>query len=904
MKDYKFDPSLNILYKESNNLDYFFYPKTVAVIGASERENSVGRVLFENLINEKNDIEIFAINPKRDKILGYKSYKSIKDIDKKIDLVVIATPAKIVPSIVQECEEARVHAAVIVSAGFKESGEKGLSLEKEIKKNKKKVRIIGPNCLGVMNPWVNLNATFAAKDAMKGNIAFISQSGALGTAVLDWSIKEKIGFSAFVSIGSMIDVNWGDLINYFGNDKNTRCILMYMENISEPRNFLSTAREVALTKPIILIKAGKTQESAKAAKSHTGALIGSDEVVLNAALKRVGVLRVDSIEELFSMAEILSKQPLAKGPHLAIVTNAGGPGVIATDSLILSNAKLAKLQEQTMEELNSFLPSAWSHNNPVDILGDATAELYEKTIKALMKDSKVDGILAILTPQFMTNPTQVAKIMKNFHNEKKPIFGSWMGADSVQEGRDILASFNIADFEYPDLACAAFANMWSYSENLKEIYETHKPSKKASLLANNENQSKIVSEIISNALGEKRVILTEEESKDILNAYQIPAVQAFIAKNEKQAVELAKKIGFSVVLKLYSKNITHKSDVEGVKLNLKTEKEVKEAFKEIYQSLLDRGLERDFDGVSVQSMIKQKGYELILGSFVDSQFGPAILFGSGGELVEVINDKAISLPPLTKNLAMKMIKKTKIYNALKGFRDKKAIDFEKLSDILINFSNLLSAHPQIKECDINPILASDNGIIALDARIILYEPNVNPIKQAIRAYPSIYVQDIELKNKEKITIRPIHPEDENDIKDFYKEVSQKSLRERYLKTLHYDELIAHERLIRICYIDYDREITLVAKDSKNAIAAIARFSKIKDSNDAFFSLLVKDSWHNKGLGTKLLESIISIARAEKIDYLISQMFEDNHSMEVLCKKLNFTIVPILNTNIVELSLKI
>ncbi|NGX63995.1 MAG: Succinyl-CoA ligase [ADP-forming] subunit alpha, partial [Candidatus Anoxychlamydiales bacterium] len=401
MEEYKFDPSLNILYKEHNNLDYIFNPKSIAVIGASEKPESVGRTLFENLINSSFKGEIFAINPKRDSVLGYRAYKGIKDVKKPIDLAVIATPAAFVPEIIQECEDANVIGAIIISAGFKELGESGKELEEQILKNKRKIRIIGPNCLGIMNTSIDLNATFAAEMANKGSIAFISQSGALGTAVLDWSLRENVGFSAFVSIGSMIDVNFGDLINYFGNDPNTRSILIYMENLSDPRAFLSAAREVALTKPIILIKAGKTKESAKAAMSHTGALAGSDDV-LNAALKRVGILRVDTIEALFGMAEIFSKQSLCTGPNLAIVTNAGGPAVIATDALVLHSAKLAQLTDQTYESLNEFLPKAWSHNNPIDILGDATADLYYKTVKTIIEDENVEGILVILTPQFMT----------------------------------------------------------------------------------------------------------------------------------------------------------------------------------------------------------------------------------------------------------------------------------------------------------------------------------------------------------------------------------------------------------------------------------------------------------------------------------------------------------------------
>jgi len=907
MKEYTFDPSLNILYKEHRNLDYIFNPKTVAIIGATDRPNSVGRTLLENLSNAAFKGEIFPVNPKKKKILGYRAYPNIKDIKKQVDLAVIATPSHTVPEIISDCSDANVPTAVIVSAGFKELGEKGEKLEKEILLNKGKTRIIGPNCLGVMNPKIGLNATFAAEMALKGNMAFISQSGALGTAVLDWSLKEKIGFSAFVSIGSMIDIDWGDLINYFGNDPNTKSILMYMESIKDPRAFLSAAREVALTKPIILIKAGRTKESAMAAKSHTGALTGSDEV-LNAALKRAGILRVDTIEALFGMAEVLAKQPIPMGPHLAIITNAGGPGVIATDILILNGGKLAKLEKTTYEELNKFLPDAWSHNNPIDILGDATPQLYCKTIKAVLKDPNVEGILVILTPQFMTDPKGVANEIKEYADIHKPILAAWMGAKSIEEGSKILSNVDIPVFEYPDSACKAFSYMWAYSYNLKGIYETAKAYSEIETKDDIQKKDGIITNIIMKARKDNRLILDEHESKLILQAFDIPIVKTEIAKDEKKAIELAKKIGFPVVLKIYSRTITHKTDVGGIKLNLTTEKEVQKAYQEIYDSVVNIGREKEFEGVSVQQMVKLDGYELILGSTEDKEFGPVILFGCGGQLVEIIQDTSIALPPLNTTLAKRLIKRTKIYKALQGYRGKKAIDLNELEKILINFSNLIARYPEIKECDINPLLASSEKILALDARIILHDKFQQPTKLAIRPYPIHYITESKLKDETEIVIRPVFPEDEPLVRDFYSEVSQNSLRQRYLKSLHYDELIAHERLIRICYVDYDREITLVTelkqKTRQREILAIARFTKMADSNAATFALLVKDKWQKKGLGKHLLTNIIRIAKEERIDLLFSQMFEDNLQMKHIFETLGFEFEKLEKQPILIAKLKI
>lgn len=907
MKEYKFDPSLNILHKEQNNLDYIFNPSSIAVIGASEKPNSVGRTLFENLINSSFKGKIYPVNPVRKTILGHKCYSNIKEIPQNIDLAIIATPAATVPKIILECEEHKVYGAIIISAGFKEVGESGKKLEEEILLNKGKLRIIGPNCMGIINPYLDLNATFASDMALKGSIAFISQSGALCSAVLDWSLKEKIGFSSFISIGSMIDVNWGDLINYFGSDANTKSILMYLENINDARGFLSAAREVALTKPIILIKAGKTKESARAAKSHTGALTGSDEV-FNTALKRVGILRVDSIESLFDMAEIFSKQPLTKGPNLAIVTNAGGPGVIATDALILNKGKLAKLQNKTYDELNKFLPSAWSHNNPIDILGDASADLYYKTIKVLVKDSNVNGIVVILTPQFMTDPTGVANKLTEFANIDKPIIAAWMGAKSVEEGVKILIDSNIPTFEYPDLACAAFAQMWSYCSNLESLYETPKVYSELETEKEIKEKYKTISKIINNARDENRVILDEFESKLILQTFNIPTVQTAVALDEKEAIDLAKKTGFPVVVKLFSKSITHKSDIGGVILNLNSEKEVKEAFFKIKQNLIKAGNEEDFQGVTVQKMIKNDGFELILGSSVDDQFGPVILFGTGGKYVEVYKDRSLALPPLTNNLARKLVESTKVFEALKGTRGNKGVNLELLEKILVRFSNLIARYPEIKECDINPLLASRDQIIALDARIILHEKNTNYPKLAIRPYPIHYVLDAKLKDQTEILIRPIYPDDEEFVIQFYKDVSEKYLKQNCFESLYYDESIARKKLIRMCCGDYDREITLVVelkdkKDSKE-ILAIARFTKLLNSKDATFSLLIKEKWQRKGIVKMLLEHIIKIAKEEKIDNLFTQMYESNTSMKKLCQTLGFSFEKIEKQNMLIAKLTI
>src|SRR6202142_1235893 len=561
-------------------LDVFFAPKTVAVIGATETANSVGRTLLWNLVTNPFGGTVYPVNPKRPSVLGVKAYKSISDVPEQVDLAVIVTPPPSIPGIIRECGENGVQGAIVISAGFKEIGPEGAALEQQLLAAAQAagIRVIGPNCLGVMAPLTGMNATFATTIARPGSVGFISQSGALCTAVLDWSLKEMVGFSAFVSVGSMVDVGWGDLIYHLGNDPKTRSIVIYMESIGNARAFLSAAREVALNKPIIIIKPGRTAAAAKAAASHTGSLTGSDEV-LDAAFRRSGVLRVNNIADLFYMAEVLSKQPSPRGPRLTIVTNAGGPGVLATDALIMGGGELAELTPATMEAYNAVLPSTWSHNNPVDIIGDASPERYAKALQIAANDPNSDGMLVILTPQAMTDPTQIAEQLKPLaKQEGKPVLASWMGGVDVAAGEGVLNRAKIPTFPYPDTAARAFNYMWRYSYNLRGLYETPAmPEESAAWTPDR----KLVGDIIQKARGEGRTILTEFDSKQVLAAYGIPVAKTIIAATQADAVKAADEIGYPIVLKLYSETITHKTDVGGVQLNLKDETDMRRAFNDI-----------------------------------------------------------------------------------------------------------------------------------------------------------------------------------------------------------------------------------------------------------------------------------------------------------------------------------
>jgi len=890
------DPSQNYIDRYPQPLDALFLPQSVAVIGAKDDAGSVGSTIMHNLKSGGFKGRIYPVNPKRKEVWGLPCYPSITAVPEPVDLVVIVTPAATVPALVAECVEAKVKTCIIISAGFKELGPSGIKLEEEIlfHAHRGKMPIIGPNCLGVMNPLHGLNATFARGMALPGNLAFISQSGAMCTAVLDWSYREKIGFSAFVSIGSMADVNWGTLIDYLGNDPHTRSLLLYMETIGDARSFLTAAREVALEKPIIVIKAGRSQAAAKAAASHTGSLAGSDEV-FDAALERVGVLRVNSISELFSMASVLSRQVKPRGPRLTIVTNAGGPAVLATDATVLNHAELAVLTDDTIAKLNGFLPAAWSKSNPVDILGDAGAETYAKTLEVLSKDENTEGMLVILSPQDMTDPTKTAEALAPYaHMTDKPLLASWMGGDAVSEGTKILNEARIPVFEYPDDAAKTFAMMWRYSQNIQSLYETADLGH-AGGFDNEESQAQQVQKLLESVREKKRTLLTEAESKQLLRCYGIPVVETHAAKTVEEAAALAKKMGFPIVLKLSSETITHKTEVGGVKLNLKSIDDVLAAFAEIKDNVARLAGIEHFGGVTVQRMIPPEGYELILGSSTDPQFGPVLLFGSGGQLVEVYKDSALAIPPLNNSLARRFMEKTKVYEALKGVRGRKAVNLAALDELLVNFSRLVVENRRIKECDINPLLVSGDFMVALDARIVLHDDDVADSdlpRLAIRPYPLNYVVETHLKDGMPVILRPIRPEDERLIIDVHRELSENSVRQRYFEFMSLDERVAHERLIRICFTDYDREWTTVAEinsETGKKIIGVGRLFRVPGTRFARFAMIIVDKYHNLGLGTQLLEHLISIAKQENIEMIDARILSENAGMIKICQKLGFVI---------------
>lgn len=888
------DKAHDVLRSEGHPLDAIFTPHSVAVVGASDRQGGIGRAVLWSLLSSPFGGTVYPVSDKRPNVLGIKAYKNIQDIPETVDLAVIVTPADTVPGVIGQCVAAGVRGAIVISAGFKEHGEHGKELERQIldQLRNSHMRLIGPNCLGVMNPISGLNATFASNSMPRaGNVAFLSQSGALGTAILDWAQQELVGFSAFVSIGSMLDVDWGDLIDYLGNDPRTHSIVMYMESVGDARSFLSAAREVSLSKPIIVIKAGRSEAAAHAAASHTGTLAGSDEV-LEAAFRRCGVLRVNTIAELFYMADVLSKQPRPKGPRLAVVTNAGGPGVLAADSIIAAGGELAEISTSTMDQLNQMLPPHWSHNNPVDILGDALPDKYAQVVEAVANDPNNDGLLAVICPQGMAHPTLTAEKLVPFAKGLgKPVLACWMGGAEMAAGIQILNRAGIPTFHYPDTAARIFYFMWRYTYLLRGLYETP-------LLPHGaEGPDRARAEALLQAVRQSgRTLLTEPESKDLLACYGIPTAPTLAAHSADEAVAKAEELGYPVVVKLLSHTITHKSEVGGVKLNLSSAAAVRNAWRDIEASVREKAGAEHFLGVTVQPFFRSEGYELILGCTTDEQFGPVLLFGTGGLLVEVFRDRALSLPPLNTTLARRFMEQTKIFQALQGTRGRKAIDLVALEELLVRFSQLVVEQRWIKEIDINPLLASPDRLIALDARVVVH-PQETMREQiprlAIRPYPKQYVRPGKMKSGEDILVRPIRPEDEPLLIRFHEALSERSVYLRYFQPLKLSQRTAHERLTRICFIDYDREMALVVEHNKEdgnpEIIAIGRLSRLRGTDEGEMAVLVDDRFQHQGMGTELYRHLIEVAREEKLTRVVSTILNENHEMQAICRKLGFEL---------------
>lgn len=870
------------------SMDNIFSPKTIAVVGASETPGSVGRAIMDNLLTQKN-ASVFPVNPKRKKIVGLDACARVADVAEHIDLAVIATPARTVPDLVEECGEAGVGGIIIVSAGFKEIGERGKELEDRIRRIRKRygMRIVGPNCLGVIRPVTGLNASFLNVRPDAGQIAFISQSGALGSAILDWAMHAHIGFSLFASLGSMMDVDFGDLIDFLGDDPNTKSIMLYMEGIGNAKKFISAAKGFARNKPIIVLKPGRFAESARAALSHTGSMGGEDHTY-DAAFKRVGVVRVRDIADLFNVAEVLHARHLPKGPEIAIVTNAGGAGVIATDTLMALGGRLAQLTDDSMKALNEHLPAYWSKANPVDILGDADIGRYEKAVTACLDDPDVNGVITIYTPQGAAQPEDLAaRFTAIAGHSYKPFITVWMGGERVEGARTMTLQHNIPTYDTPEEAVKTYLYMYRYGRNLELLYETPGP-----LPVDQAPPKHNLKAFIAELYKENRTLLTEKESKRFLINYGIPTVKPYLTKNLEEALGVANSVGYPVVLKIVSPDIVHKSDIGGVVTGIDSDRELKSEYGSLIKRVQKKAPQAAISGISVQQMVEKVDYELILGMRKDKDFGSVILFGMGGIGVEMFQDFSIGLPPLNQTLARRLMEETKVFRMIQGYRGRPPADMTQLEQILVSFSNLVVDFPEIAEIDINPLAVSGGKICALDARIVLDQPAIGYTGTyphlVITPYPARYVIPWRLTDGTEVLLRPIRPEDEPLEHEMLSTLSEEALRGRFFQVI---KKITHEMLIRFCNIDYDREMAIVAElreEETKRIIGIGRLIIEPDGNSSEFAVVVHDDFQGKGLGYKLVDMLIGVAQDKRVGEVTGSVLTDNTSMLRVCETLGFT----------------
>ncbi|WP_300303774.1 bifunctional acetate--CoA ligase family protein/GNAT family N-acetyltransferase [Ferrovibrio sp.] len=870
------------------NLDKLFAPRSVAVIGASDRPSRVGTVVLDNLVKGGFAGAVWPVNPKYRHLHGLHCYASVRSLPAIPDLAIIAVPPQAVPEQIEQLGAVGCRAAVVLTAGL--SSEKtadGRTLQQAMLDAAKPhlLRILGPNCVGLLIPGLRLNASFAHTNAQPGQLAFVSQSGALCTIVLDWAKQHGIGFSHFLSVGDSADVDFGDIIDYLASDPQTRAILLYIESVKNARKFMSAARAAARNKPIVAVKSGRNARAAQAAASHTGALAGGDDVY-TAALSRAGILRVDGVEELFDTVETLARSRRMPGERLAIVTNGGGPGVMAVDKLIEYGGTLADLSPETMTALDAALPGTWSRGNPIDIIGDAPSGRYADAVKIVLADPGVDAVLVMHAPTAIVPSLEPAKaVIEAVRGTVKNVLTCWSGGEAVQAARKAFAEAGLASYETPDAAVRAFAHMVGYSRNMKNLMETP-----AELPEDFLPDHATVRKVIETAMSERRSMLNEIEGKQILAAYGIPAVPTEAAATPADAAAAAERMGLPVALKILSPDITHKSDVGGVALNLSSPAEVQSAAEAMLTRVRQRRPQARIDGFTVQPMIRRaRAHELIVGALTDPIFGPAIMFGQGGVGVEVIGDRAIALPPLNMHLADDLIDRTKVSRLLSGYRDFPPVDRAALAALLIRVSQLIADHAEIAELDINPLYADDQGMVALDARIVVRPSTVvGHDRLAIRPYPSGLEEIVELRSGEKVLLRPIRPEDEPAHVDFVNNVSAEDYRLRFFSPMRN---LPHSEMARFTQIDYEREMAFIAvrlvESGHHETLGVVRAITDPDNQRAEFAVLVRSDMKGQGLGELLMRKIIDYCRQRGTREIVGDILRENQAMRTLATELGF-----------------
>jgi acetyltransferase len=872
-------------------LERILAPQRIAVFGASDRERSLGQVVFSNLAAEEFAGELYPVNPRHDRVQGRRAYPDLDAVGHPPDLAVIATPADAVSGILRQCGRHGVEGAVILSAGFGESGPDGARRERDALAIAREhgIRLIGPNCLGVMRPSSGINATFSNNCARPGHLALVSQSGAICTAVLDWAATQEIGFSTVLSMGNAVDVDFGDVLDYLALDRRTRSILLYIEGVRDARDFMSGLRAAARMKPVIVIKPGRNRASSQAAMSHTGSMVGADDV-FDAALERAGAVRAGTIAQLFSAARVLSEGGRVHGNRLAIVTNAGGPGVMACDRALEIGVDMAELSDETMRRLDAALPAHWSHGNPVDVLGDAGRDRFRAAASACLDDDGVDGLLTMLTPQAMTDVPGTARATAELAaRASKPVLACWMGDRQVEQAREISTRGRVPHFRTPEAAVEAFGYLAAYHRNQRLLLRVPGP-----LSDRSRTDLDTARAIIETALSERRKLLSTMESKAVLRAFRIPVTQTAQADDAGEALVLAGNLGYPVVMKIDSPDITHKSDVGGVRLNLETAEQVRDAFRKMVDDAKRLQPGARIRGVTVERMHKANfGRELMVGVLRDPVFGPVISFGSGGTSVEVLRDRAVALPPLDEVIIDGMIARTRVARMLKRFRNMPAVDEEALEQVLLRVSEMVCELPEIREMDINPLIIDERGLVAVDARITvdLAEPGSDRYAHmAIHPYPGDLVGHYHTADGTRLTIRPIRPEDATIEQEFVRRLSPES---RYFRFMQAVSELTPQMLVRFTQIDYDREMALIAvrenDDGSELQVAVARYTVDPDRKGCEFALTVADEWQGQGIGYHLMSELMEVGRKHGLQRIHGEVLANNHDMMGLMRRLNFDI---------------
>jgi acetyltransferase len=876
-------------------LHRIFAPTSVAVIGATTRENSVGDRVFRNMLDAGFSGELYPINPKYEEMRGKPCYPSIEAVGKPVDVVVVVTPAKTVPGVIKACGEQGVKGAVVISAGFREVGPEGARIEEQMMDNARRygMRIVGPNCLGVMRPSVGFNATFSLNTALRGDLALVSQSGALCTSILDWATSNRVGFSNMISMGAAADIDFGEVLDYLAVDPDTKSILLYIEGIRNARDFMSGLRVAARMKPVVVVKAGRHDAGSRAAMSHTGSIVGSDDV-FDRALRRAGVVRVLTIGELFAAAEILSSGCRVKGSRLAVVTNAGGPGVMAADCAVEWGVSIPDLDEDTMKKLDEILPPQWSHNNPVDILGDAAPELYGKAVSMCLESKETDGVAVFLTPQAMTRPTEAARqVIEAAGKSKKPTVTCWMGEEQVAEARRLFTEHHVPTFQTPEACIQAFSYLSNHYRGQLLLKQVPGP-----MAERDEPDVEGARLLIEGAMADGHRVLSTTESKAFLTAFHIPTMQSIEVRSANEALVAAEMLGFPVAMKIVSPQISHKSDVGGVRLNIGTAQEVRTAYNQLVASVQRRKPDAEIRGVTIERMCKKPhGRELMVGVIRDAVFGPVVSFGAGGTAVEVLKDRAVAVPPLNQFIIRDIISQTRVAKLLGAFRNMPAVNMEAIEEVLLHVSAMTCEIPEIEELDINPLIVDEEGAIAVDARVVVEHraPTLGRYDHmAIHPYPLHLESQWQLPDGTNILIRPIRPEDAEIEDTFVRNLSPQS---KYFRFMHALQELTPEMLVRFTQIDYDREMAFVATtelNGKEAEIAVGRYVSNPDGKSCEIALVVGDEWRRKGIGMRILVALMEVAKLRGLQTMEGEVLAENSGMLRLARKLGFSIRPLPN----------